>query len=167
MTEKPGSVIDQGDPLIAMDFVYRGRRILGSGKLAVCLAPLQDGKALQERHFLFDKKAHRAIGGIYSGAKFTANEMSGLSAHLTFVGKWQAAADLIDWEARDALAEQIARSKRLESDVKKVSEIEKILLPLRRQFENYRQKRDTAGMEALRKAVVSALGTSPRAFENE
>jgi hypothetical protein len=65
----------------------------------------------------------------------------------------------------DELAESIVRTKKLEADAKKISEIEKIMLPLRVQFARYMFMRDRGGMDALQAAVVAALASAPRPQE--
>lgn len=157
---------DESKPAEALDFVYCGRRWNGS-KLFIVVRPIRGGKLEDELAYAFNRKAHRAIGGVYSGAKFNDTSIIGLAAALQYVRRWDDKAQLIDWESRDHHAESEARQKKIEADDKKVSEVEKIMLPLRVQFEGYRMKRDLAGMDALRAAVLAALSSSPRVIETD
>lgn len=146
--------------------VYCGRRWIDHlEKMCVAIRPLQDGKLQEEMLFAYDKKAHRVVGGIYEGAEFSDSQARGISGRLSYQSNWPDKSDLIDWKARDEYAESQARCKKLEADAKKVSEIEAIMLPLRMQFDRYRLMRDSAGMKALRSAVMAALECSPRASE--
>lgn len=150
----------------ALDFVYCGRRWSDAhSKLYVSVRPIKDGELRKEMLFEFSRKAHRTVGGVYTGATFSTTSARGLEASLKYTRQWQDRADLIDWQSRDGAAESSARTKKLEGDAKKVSEIEKIMLPLRKQFEGYRAKRDQAGMKALRAAVIAALTSTPRQTE--
>lgn len=148
-----------------LDFAYCGRRLMSDGTLALCIRPIKDGALQGDMLYSFTRKAHRAVGGVYRGAKFQGGTMSGLQANLQFVRRWDQAKDLIDWQARDEAAESHTRSKKLEADAKKASEIEKIMLPLRAQYDRYKYSRDHAGMEALRDAVLRALTSKPRPEE--
>lgn len=167
MTDARDTTSDQkpADKTEALDFVYCGRRVLTNGKLGICVAPIRDGKLQREMLFLYERKAHRYVGGVYSGAEFNERQMVGLTANLKYVRPWTVQHELIDWQARDQHAEAEARAKKLEDDAKKVSEIERVLLPLRVQYESYRKQRDLAGMEALRSTVLSALASTPRTNE--
>lgn len=148
-----------------LDLVYCGRRWTESGKLFVAICAVKDGVLQREMWFDFDRKAVRTVGGVYSGATFSEKGVRGLSARLQYLRQWADRAQLMDWQARDEDAEVQARSKKLEGDAKRVSEIEKILLPLRGQYEGYRKKHDVAGMRALRAAVENALMSAPRKTE--
>jgi hypothetical protein len=156
------------EALTPRDFVYCGRRQLASGKLAFAVCAINDdGTLMPERLFMFDRKAHRSVGGVYSGASFSETQAAGLSARLTFVRRWPGEGDQIAWEALDGAAEAADRARKLEADDKKVSEIERTMLPLRAQFERFRHMRDRGGMEALRAGVLAALEAPLRPDERE
>jgi hypothetical protein len=148
-----------------LDLAYCGRRWTDSGKLFVVICPIKEGVLQKEMWFDFDRKAVRTVGGVYSGASFSEKGVRGLSARLQYLRQWPDSSQLLDWQARDEDAEVQARSKKLEGDAKRVSEIEKIMLPLRAQYEGYRKKHDVAGMRALRAAVQNALMSAPRKTE--
>lgn len=151
---------------VALDFVYCGRRWSdASNKLVLCIRPIKDGELQEAMLFAFDRKAHRTVGGVYSGAEFGGSSARGIAGSLRYERMWEDRTELIDWQARDEYAESASRRRKLEADAKKISEIERIMLPLRNQFQAYRVKRDHAGMEALRAAVLNALASAPRASE--
>lgn len=162
MTTQPN---DENQELAAMDFVYSGRRWSSNGKLLITLYPIVDGVLQKERVFEYDRKAHRVVGGIYTGAKFNDGSMLGFTSALQYVGRWENQADLLEWQAKDEHAETRSKARKLEADDKKISEIERILLPLRIQYESMRKRRDMAGMEALRLALNNALYSAPRESE--
>jgi hypothetical protein len=164
-TEKAAEVESTDVQYEALEYVYCGRRWSVSEKLLISVRPIKDGELLREMLFDFDRKMVRSVGGVYSGASFHDNGARGLSSANRFERLWQDKSDLIDWQVKDENVEIAARSKKLESDSKKVSEIEKILLPLRQQYESYRVKRDLAGMAALSSAVQRALQAAPRTSE--
>ncbi|WP_432263361.1 hypothetical protein [Cupriavidus sp. TMH.W2] len=147
-----------------MDFVYCGKRLLANGKVAVSIRTIRDGKLDDERLFGHSKKFERAIGVVYSGASFSANSARGI-AEARYARQWAVQADLIDWRVRDEQVDSEVRVKKLEADAKRTNEIERLLLPLRSQYERYRKQHDHAGMEALTAAVLRALVSSPRTTE--
>lgn len=158
---------EKKNELQELDFVYCGRRwIQSKEKLYFVVAPIKNGALLEEMVFPFDRQAKRMVGGVYAGAKFSEDSAAGLAAkNLRYVRRWSITNDVIDWQARDTRAEVEARIRKLEADDKKISEIENVLMPLRVQYESYRFKRDVAGMEALKVAVLAALVASPRKYE--
>jgi len=154
--------------LTPREFVYCGRRHLINGKLAFSVRAIaDDGTLMDERLFMFDRKAHRSVGGVYSGASFSETQAAGLSANLKFVRRWPDGGDQIAWEALDGAAEVADRARKMEADDKKNSEIEGSMVPLRAQFERFRHMRDRGGMEALRAAVLAALEAPLRPDERE
>jgi hypothetical protein len=167
------STVERASPetelLNSQDFVYCGRRLLVSGKLAIAVRPIaEDGTLQGERLFAFERKGHRSVGGVYSGARFTETQAAGLfSPQLKFMRRWQEADDRIEWEALDGAAEAADRARKMEADDKKVSDIEAAMIPLRAQFERFRHMRNRGGMEALRAAVLAALEAPLRPAERE
>ena len=156
------------DGTTPQDFVYTGRRTLNSGLMAISVRPIKsDGTLADERWFKFDRKGHRSVGGIYTGASFSDTLVSGLYANLKFVRRWPEEGDQIEWEARDGAAEATDRARKMEADDKKTSAIEAAMLPLRAQFERFRHMRDRGGMEALRAGVLAALEAPLRPDERE
>lgn len=156
-------------PMSTQDFVYCGRRLLANGKLAIAVRPIaEDGTLQPERLFAFERKGHRSVGGVYSGAEFSEKQAAGLfSPQLKFIRRWPEADDNIEWEALDGAAEAADRARKMEADDKKISDIEATMLPLRAQFERFRHMRDRGGIEALRAAVLAALEAPLRPAERE
>lgn len=127
----------------------------------VQLAPgqLDDGSLYDAKLF----KRH-AIGGVYRGATFGGITARGL-AEAKYVEQWPIEAARIDWRIRDEDAESDQRADKLSGDVRKVHEIEALLLPLRKLYAGYFKRRDSAGQEALERAVLRALRCAPRSTE--
>jgi hypothetical protein len=165
MSQNTSAVEAAESQYVPLDLVYCGRRWTESGKLFVVVCALKEGVLQREMWFDFDRKALRTVGGVYSGASISEKGVRGLTSRLQYLRQWSDRSQLMDWQARDEDAEVQARSKKLEGDAKRVSEIEKILLPLRAQYEGYRKKHDVAGMRALRTAVQNALMSAPRTTE--
>ncbi|MEO5774699.1 MAG: hypothetical protein ABIQ32_11360 [Sphingomicrobium sp.] len=150
------------------DFIYCGVRQIIGGKLGDCVLPLLADGTRATRLFARkgNKGSRRVVGGVYAGAKFSAEQASGLDA-ARFVRRWDNADDVMRWEAADGQAEDAIRTKKLEADAGRISEIERVLLPLRRVYHAHRRQNDHSGMEALRAAVQRALSTPPRVSEQD
>lgn len=148
----------------ALDFIYVGRRLNGSKPVAAICCVLAPGKLGAEA--FYDMKAFKGhvLGGVYRGAEFAGSQVRGLN-RVKFVERWADTAAQVDWRARDEQVEERQRTDKLLKDAKKVHEIEAVMLPLRKLYEGYRHRRDSAGGEALEQAVLRALRVSPRASE--
>ena len=153
-TEDPATVF------VSDDFVYTGRRKLKSGKMGGEVIVIA-GDALGER-MLFDYRTlkGKAVGGIYRGASFSADQVRDLSK-ASYQGQWADERARIDWRVRDEAAEAEQRTEKLEADAKRAHEIEELLLPLRRLYASYSQRHDYGGKEALEAAVLRALRRRP------
>lgn len=151
----------------AVDFVNCGVRMLRTGKLGLAVRLLIDGALGEELLFAHKRgSGPRVIGGIYTGAEYSAAEsqMRGLP-RATYKARWEVASDLIEWEAKDGAALTAQRTQKMESEAGRVSELEALLLPLRKLHHTYRLRNDHAGMEALQAAMLRVLRTPPRAHE--
>jgi hypothetical protein len=149
---------------LPFDFVYAGRRALKGNKPGAEILRIVDGRIADS--FVFEAKSlkGKVIGGIYRGALFTDTKARGLGS-VTFVERWNDQGACIDWRARDDAFEAQQRLAKLESDAKKVNELEALLLPLRKQYAVYVRQYDSAGKEALELALLRALRTPPRKVE--
>lgn len=158
MSESPAA-------FVARDFVYGGRRLLKSGRVGAVVFTVFGSGQLDDGS-LFDGKTFKrhAIGGIYRGASFCGDKARGLE-EAKYVGQWAGDAMRIDWRIRDEDAEAEQRAAKLSGDARKVHEIEAILLPLRKMYAGYFKRRDSAGQEALERAVLRALRCAPRSSE--
>jgi hypothetical protein len=106
------------------------------------------------------------VGAVYTGAEFDEGQAKGL-AEARWSRMWPNAEDRIEWQARDQHALDLERAERMEADTRKMSDIETVMLPLRRRYEVLRKKHDRSGMYALERAVQAALLSAPRATEKE
>nr|WP_181726215.1 hypothetical protein [Pseudomonas aeruginosa] len=79
--------MSKAEEFIAQDFVYAGRRLLKSGKMGGEVFVVT-GSALGER-MLFDYRTlkGKAVGGIYRGASFSADQVRDLSK-ASYQGQW-------------------------------------------------------------------------------
>lgn len=152
---------------LPFDFVYAGRRALKGGKPGVEIYRIVEGRLSDS--FVFESKSlkgkSKVIGGIYRGAQFTDDQARGLRV-VTYVDRWSDPGACIDWRARDEAFEAQQRLSKLESDAKKVNELEALLLPLRKQYAVYSRQYDHAGKEALEQALLRALRSPPRQIES-
>lgn len=128
--------MSKAEEFIAQDFVYAGRRLLKSGKMGGEVFVVA-GSALGER-MLFDYRTlkGKAVGGIYRGASFSADQVRDLSK-ASYQGQWADDLARVDWRVRDEAAEAEQRTDKLEADAKRVHEIEELLLPLRKLYASY------------------------------
>ena len=157
---------DNQDTFEPLEFAYCGQRILTGGRLGICIAPIRDGQLQEASLYSHAGKVRWAVGGIYAGAEFSATSVRGLK-NARFVRSWTDKEALIDWQSRNDQAESSIRTKKLETDARRMNELEAVMLPLRRQYEAYRRQRDHAGTEALAAAVLRALRSAPRADEGQ
>lgn len=148
-----------------LDFVYVGRRLNGGQAVAAIRCILASGKLADDEAY-YQLKAFKGyvLGGVYSGAAFAGSQVRGLNL-AKYVSRWPGMAEQVDWRARDEQVEEQLRTDKLLKDAKKVHEVEAIMLPLRKLYESYRHRRDSAGCEALEQAVLRALRVAPRASE--
>ena len=150
---------------LPFDFVYAGRRALKGDKPGVEIYRIVDGRLAYS--FVFEAKSlkGKVIGGVYRGALFTDTKARGFGS-VQFVDRWNDKGACIDWRARDEAFEAQQRLAKLESDAKKMNELEALLLPLRKQYAVYSRQYDNAGKEALEQAVLRALRSPPRKVES-
>lgn len=153
------------DEFFKRQFVYLGQRTGKSDQCAVIRIVLNDEIVSDEIWYKYDRDwAKKVVGGIYDGAEFNEKQVRGFKA-AHYVRRWGKSQDLIDWVARDQKAEADKRSEKLQADARRVSEIDKIMLPLRQQYAALSKKYDSAGMRALQSAVMQSLIEAPRKSE--
>lgn len=105
------------------------------------------------------------VGGIYKGAQFTDDgTIIGLDA-AKYDRRWNVQTDVINWQIKDEQAEIDKKRVQMEKDAGRISELEKILKPLRKEYERMRDGYDREGCEVLERAIMRALKTPIRAIE--
>lgn len=153
------------EAMVPHDIVYIGKRLGAGGKMILGFQLLNENGSFGECLFYaYDRKMDRTIGAVYTGAEF-ANDQSRGIASANFVKMWDNRDDRIMWQAKNDQIEAIIRNTKLEKDAGKISDIEKIMLPLRKQYDTLRVRHDHAGQEALERSVLRALRSSPRSTE--
>lgn len=151
---------------VARDWVYIGKR-QGDKEVFVGIQPImEDGTLGKPMYYSHKKKFTRVIGGVYTGTSFKEGTARGLE-QANWKKMWESREDRIRWQAEEDLVEADLRLARMEKEAGRIPDIEQIMLPLRKQYESYRFRKDYAGMEALEKAVLRALRSAPRVIEKE
>lgn len=159
------SDIDQAEAFVAKDFVYCGVRMFKKELGVVIVALNPDGTLGKESAYDYKKSRERTIGGIYRGALFSETQCQGIDT-VKYVESYKDSEAVIGWQARNDQAKSQERINKLEKDAKKTNEIDTMMLPLRKYFNNYRKRNDYAGMDALEAAVIRSLRTPIRQSES-
>lgn len=157
----PTAAPDEAD-LIARDFVYMGCRLGVNGNKIIAVGVLE-GDKLVEKVYGFDKA--RTIGAIYTGAKFTDNQVLGLTTARYTGSHWQNDGDVIAWTAEHRVALQEIENMRADKEAGRVDRIEELLLPLRIEYFKASNLFNPYKTRALEAAVITALRTQPRQYE--
>lgn len=150
--------------LESLDFIYCGQRLVAGNKMGVKFTLLREGRPAGT--FVTQKagRGTKVVGGVYTGARFSKETAVG-TGEARFVRMWEDSAEVMTWEALDGAAIAEARSRKLAADASRVSEIERLLIPLRKLHQTSRARNDHAGLEALEAAVLRALRTPIRAAD--
>jgi hypothetical protein len=150
----------------AFDFVACGQRTDPKGKRFVMIARLhpETNTIIDTMAFDYSRGKDKVLGSVYRGATFTAHAAKGIEA-AQWVKQWAHMPDLIEWTALDTEAKNKHKRIALEADAGKIDEIEKILRPLRKQYNAMFKRYDMAGCAALENAVNQALRTPVRQSE--
>lgn len=151
---------------VPRDFVYTGQRYGSDGKRYVSIAVIVDGTLEKERWFPYKRDYDRSVGGVYTGAEFTADTAWGLS-QARYKEQYPDVAKRIEWQARHDEANKMFKLAKLEADSSRVSDLERILFDARKLYASYRKRNDYGSMEALEAAVLRALKTPPRSTETD
>jgi hypothetical protein len=156
---------DNGEVFVEREYVFGGKRMGDKNKVFVAIYLInEDGTLAKAQHYEHNKSRNKVVGGIYKGAKFSESRVRGLD-DAKYDRRWNIQADRIMWDAEHERAEVEIRRSKMEKDAGRISDLEQILLPLRKQYEALRYKRDYAGQEAFEAAVLRALKCAPRAIE--
>jgi hypothetical protein len=152
---------------VARDYVFIGKHWqTQTSKMMVLIRLINEDGTLNPREsmYAYSKKMDKTIGGIYRGALFTDKQSRGMDG-AKYTGRWSNTEDIALWESQAEDAETAQANVRLEKDDARVTEIAKIMKPLRKQYETMRGRYDHGGMEALERAVVRALRTQLKVVE--
>lgn len=145
-------------PDLELDYVYMGQRFINNNKRCLALGVIKDGRILENFHLPFKRQNVKVVGSVYSGATFSA-DLTTISGHSSakYKERWANPYDIVLWEAaqNEALI-QIATVK-LEKDTGKKAEVEKIMEPLQKLYQERKKARDYAGCRALERLVVDTL----------
>lgn len=168
-TKKQAVPVSPADDLVAQDFIFAYKCSVVGGAGACIYLLKQDGTLGSERIYKWDTYMRRWHPGFrYRGASFSTG--SGQSRGLPeamYVGRWKDQdGTVMDWEARHekfVVRERAAKGEKAD----KISEIDELMLPLRKRFAAYRRVYDYASQEMLEAAVLRSLRRDPRATEEE
>lgn len=153
------------EDLTPIHVLFMGERV-AKGARYQTFAPVQeDGSLDAEMWFAWKSSGPKIVGGVFSGASISADRKSiaGLD-RLRFVRKHPEQGDVLRWQAlHDAAQEELAAT-RLEKAARG-SDFERIMLPLRREYEKITRRHDMATAAAFERAVLNALRNKPRADE--
>lgn len=152
-----------------MDFVYAGLRLNAKGERFVSVRVVLDvGELGDEMLFQYSRSRDLNVGGIYRGAQFSKSGARGLDKnHLRYSGRWPDEAMRIHWLSVHDAAEAERRTRAMETEEGRVSDLEKALVPARQLYESLRRRYDKAGLVALEQAVLAALRTPLRKVESD
>lgn len=146
-------------------FVYCGLRY--NQELDVLIQPLDDsGALLAPQLYSYKRGRDKVLGGIYKGASFYEGGVRGLD-DAVYVDTFDNRDELISWQAKHEEAKLKDRALKLEANAKKISEINRILAPLRKVHSSFISRRDYAGAEALEASVLRALRMPLNKTDNE
>lgn len=151
---------------VPQDFVYIGKAVDEKGKVFIIIRPLETDWTLGKRmSYEMKKWRDRIVGAVYTGASFSADGSIHALDTARFKNQWPNREERMEWQAKHEEVEVEIRNAKLEKDVDLIIDIEQILLPLRKTYENLRFQHDWAGQVALKKAVLHALKSAPLVIE--
>jgi len=148
------------------DFIYIGRRAGENCPYVDCVVWLNPDRSQGTRAaYLFKKKRGWLVGGVYTGAKVTADGSSatGMSDAM-FTGPWPDKVERLQWEAETSQIDQRLAAKKLRE--KYHSEMETQLLPLRQTYQRL-LRADFTTAQALDQLVLAVLHKPLTAAEKE
>lgn len=154
------------DGYIPRDFVFLGKRADSKLQQFAEIQHINDDGTLGEKGlYKWSAKLNKNVGGIYRGASFNEKGSARNLEGSRFQKLWPNQEDRMIWQSETEAVDVALRNAKLEKDEGRISEIEKVMLPIRKTYENLRFRHDYAGCEALEKAVLRALRSAPRVIE--
>lgn len=152
---------------IPHDFVFVGKVYTDKKKMYVAVRKILADGALSDEPFYYEAKRGRSfiVGGVYTGAAFdTEGSVSNLD-NAKYARRWPDVDAIREWQIADQQAETDKKRDTIEKDEGRVSELQKILLPLRRDHAKLVARYVRSDVRAFEEAVLDALRTPPRASE--
>lgn len=148
------------------EFVYTGVRVDAKNKRFVTLSLINEDGTLGKPMSFDYKRSYAKITGQVYACEFSEDEntVRGLD-RASWLRAWDNEQDRIDWQSRESAAETDVKRAKLEADAGRVSDIQRIMTPLRAQYEAMRDRYDMEGCRALEAAVMAALRTPVRKTE--
>lgn len=142
---------------VAKDFVYGGLRVSNKERFVAIIQIKEDGTiSTNEQLYPYKRNRDRVVGGVYRGATFSDSKVRGLD-DVSFVSVWKNGEDKMRLEALDYEANHIYKRLSLEKNADKMTEIEKIMLPIRQQYTAMIKRGDFHGASAFKFAVTEAI----------
>lgn len=145
-------------------FVYCGQRSDGKTRSVRIAVLTEDGSAVEKfQEYAYKRTLDRSVGSVYVGASFDEKNAYGLHT-----AKWEAqwdVSDTLQWEAENAVALERMATAKLEADATRISELERLLAPIRKQYAKNMERHDHAACGALEAAVLKAIRSRPRSYE--
>lgn len=146
------------------EFVSMGIRCGANGERYTEIGVVQDNKIIKTYFFKYKRGECGVVGQVYSGAKFNDKQALGLG-RAVWERTWHDNGEIIEWSALATQAERKYKKLLLAKDAEKIDEIERILLPLRMQYQRAFKRYDHATCGAIEDAMLVALRTPVRARE--
>lgn len=143
---------------VDLECVYAGKCLLTSGKLGVVYYTINgDGSLGERRVFGFKKDFERSLGYIYTGAKWSDTQVTGLNLVRGTGKRWEDIEMRLRWKAEENAALVTKRKATAEAAQKKTNEYDDILLPIRRVYTAALRRGDMIGAQAIEQTVLMSL----------
>lgn len=151
------------------EFVYLGVRQGQDNKPRVSLAVIQEnGKLSPTRVYSMTKEfKRRVIGGVYKGARFDEDHAMYGAPAAVFDRLWPDADQRAIWQALAQDEEDNMAVRRIETDERRISEIDKAMIPLRKIYHAAVKRGDLPGAYAVERAIVRSLHRPLRVNEKD
>lgn len=156
-TTKKAAPVTKSEAATPSDFVHMGERVTTGGRLCDKIQRIENGKFVGEPMLYPSPRRRRVIGGIYTGVRFTGTSALGFG-DAKYTGKMYAdATAILTWESLAAESRVEHRGRLEEVKNVKSGELDRLTLPLRREYTAMRQRGDWVGAEAFLGAVAIAI----------
>lgn len=141
------------------EFVYLGVRQGPDNKPRAALAVIyENGNLSPTRVYAMTKDfKRRVIGGVYKGARFDEDKAMYGAPVAVFDRLWPDAEQRAIWQALAQDEEANMAVRRVEADERRISEIDKAMIPLRKIYHAAIKRGDLLGAYAVERAIVRSL----------